>query len=98
MPNLDPWINQFENDERITTIAITTTLEEEKNRFENYLLFVRTECQKAIERNSHQHSTFLQRYQKIIEMIDWWTFDRENEEKGNSKNSNTCGFTNDSNQ
>src|SRR5919106_45132 len=86
MPNLDPWINQFENDQRITTIAITTTLEEEKNRFENYLLFVRTECQKSIERNSHQHSTFLQRYQKIIEMIDWWTFDRENEEKGNSKN------------
>ena len=41
MPNLDPWINQFENDQGITTVA-TTTLEEEKNKFENYLLFVRT--------------------------------------------------------
>ena len=31
MPNLDPWINQFENDQWITTIATTiTTLEEEK--------------------------------------------------------------------
>ena len=69
MPNLDPWINQFENDQGITTIS-TTTLEE-KNRFENYLLFVRTECQKTIECNSHQHSTFLEHYQKIIEMIDY---------------------------
>ena len=34
MPNLDPWINQFENDQGITTIATTTTLEEEeKNKF-----------------------------------------------------------------
>jgi hypothetical protein len=93
MPNLDPWINQFENDQGITTIATTTLEEEEKNKFENYLLFVRTECQKAIERNSHQHPTFLEHYQNIIEMIAWWTFDRENEEKGNSRNCNTCGFT-----
>jgi len=92
MPNLDPWINQFENDQGITTVA-TTTLEEEKNKFENYLLFVRTECQKTIERNSHQHPTFLEQYQNIIEMIDWWTFDRENEEKENSKKLYTCGFT-----
>ena len=74
MPNLDPLINQFENDQGITTIATTTTttttLEEEINKFENYLLFVRTECQKAIERNSHQNPTFLEHYQKIIEMID----------------------------
>ncbi|HYZ96042.1 MAG TPA: hypothetical protein VE524_05490 [Nitrososphaeraceae archaeon] len=38
MPNLDPWINQFENDQGITTIATTTTttttLEEELNKFE----------------------------------------------------------------
>ena len=95
MPNLDPWINQFENDQGITTIATTTTLEEEKNKFENYLLFVRTECQKAIEHNSHQNPTFLEHYQNIIEMIDWWTFDRENDEdKGNPKNCNMCGFTN----
>jgi hypothetical protein len=86
MPNLDPWINQFENDQGVTTIATTTTLEEEeKNKFENYLLFVRTECQKTIERNSHQHPTFLEHYQNVIEMIDWWTFDRENEEKGIQK-------------
>jgi hypothetical protein len=82
MSNLDVWINQFENDQGITTIA-TTTLEEEKNKFENYLLFVKTECQKTIERNSRQHPTFLEHYQKIIEMIDS-TFDRENEDKGNS--------------
>jgi hypothetical protein len=93
MSNLDPWKNQFENEQGITTIA-TTTLEEEKNKFENYLLFVRTECQKTIEFNSHQHPTFLEHYQKIIEMIDWWTFDRENEEKGNSNICNMCGFRN----
>jgi hypothetical protein len=73
---------------------VTTTLEEEKNKFENYLLFVRTECQIAIEHNSNQHPAFLEHYQKVIEMIDWWTFDRENEEKGNSKNCKMCGFTN----
>ena len=72
MPNLDPWINQFENDQRINTIA-TTTLEEEKNKFENYLLFVKSECLKTIERNSHQYPTFLENYQNIIEMIEWWT-------------------------
>jgi hypothetical protein len=96
MPNLDPSINQFENDQGITTIATTTTttLEEEINIFENYLLFVRTECQKAIECNSHQNPTFLEHYQNIIEMIDWWTFDREKEDKGNSKICNMCGFTN----
>jgi hypothetical protein len=93
MPNRDPWINQYENDQGINTIA-TTTLEEEKNKFENYLLFVRTECQKTIERNSHQHPAFLEHYQNIIEMIDWWTFDRENEDKVNSRNCNMCGFTN----
>jgi hypothetical protein len=76
MPNLDPWINQFENDQRINTIAVTTTLEE-KNKFENYLLFVKSECQKTIERNSHQYPTFLEHYQNIIEMMERWTFDRK---------------------
>ena len=86
MLNLDPWINQFENYQGITTIAAAAaTLEEEKNKFENYLIFVRTECQKTIERNSHQHPTFLEHYQNVIEMIDWWTFDRENEKKGKFK-------------
>ena len=93
MPNPDPWINQYEKNQEITTIA-TTTLEKEKNNFENYLLFVRNECQKAIERNSHQHPKFLEHYQNIIEMMESWTFDRENEDKENSKICNTCGFTN----
>jgi hypothetical protein len=64
MPNLDPWINQYENDQ------ITIGEEVENNKFENHLLSIKTECQKTIERNSHQHPTFLERYQKIIEMID----------------------------
>ena len=63
MPNLDPWINQSEIDQ--------ITEEEGKSKFENYLLSYRDECQQTIERNSHQHPTFLERYQKIIEMIDW---------------------------
>jgi hypothetical protein len=63
MPNLDPWINQSEIDQ--------ITEEEGKSKFENYLLSYRAECQQTIERNSHQHPTFLERYQKIIEMIDW---------------------------
>jgi hypothetical protein len=67
MPNLDPWKNKYEND-----LFITTEEQEKKanSKFENYLLSYRDECQKTIERNSHQHPTFLQRYQKIIEMID----------------------------
>ncbi len=70
MPNLDPWINQYENDQQITTI--TTIAEKATNsKFENHLLSVKTECQKIIEFNYHQHPTFLERYQKIIEMIDW---------------------------
>jgi hypothetical protein len=66
MPNLDPWINQYESEP-------TTVTEEEvgNSKFENYLLSYRDESQKTIERNSHQHPTFLERYQKIIEMIDW---------------------------
>ena len=63
MSNLDPWINQSEIDQ--------ITGEEGKSKFENYLLSYRDECQQTIERNSHQHPTFLERYQKIIEMIDW---------------------------
>jgi hypothetical protein len=70
MPNVDPLINQYENDQRIT--IITTTAEKATNsKFENYILSVKTECQKNIEGNSHHHPTFLERYQKIIEMIDW---------------------------
>ena len=69
MPNLDPWINQYENDHNHHII----TEQEEGNisKFENHMLSVRNECQKIIEGNSHQHPTFLQHYQKIIETIDW---------------------------
>jgi hypothetical protein len=64
MPNLDPWMNQYENDQ-------ITKHEEVNSKFEKYLFSFRDECQKTIECNSHQHPTFLERYQKIIEMIDW---------------------------
>ena len=67
MPNLDPWINQYESEPP----TIVTEEEVGNNKFENYLLSYRDECQKIIERNSHQHPTFLERYQKIIGMIDW---------------------------
>ena len=69
MPNLDPWINHSENEQHYHTI----TKQEGGNsiKLENHLLSYRTECQKIIEHNSHQHPTFLERYQKIIEMIDW---------------------------
>ena len=69
MPNIDPWINQYENDHNHHII----TEQEEGNisKFENHMLSVRNECQKIIEGNSHQHPTFLQHYQKIIETIDW---------------------------
>ena len=70
MPNLDPWIKQYESEP--TTVTEEEIGEEIGNRkFENYLLSYRDECQKTIKRNSHQHPTFLERYQKIIEMIDW---------------------------
>jgi hypothetical protein len=68
MPNLDPWINQYKND----LFRATGGREEEANsKFENYLLSYRDKCQKTIEHNLHQHPAFLQRYQKIIEIIDW---------------------------
>jgi gamma-glutamyl:cysteine ligase YbdK (ATP-grasp superfamily) len=38
---------------------------------ENYLLSYRAHYQNIINRNSHAHHTFLEIYQKRIEMIDW---------------------------
>jgi len=61
MPNLDPWVNQHNNYEDITTKTI--------NKFENHLLSIRAEHQKMIHPNSHP--TYNERQQKIIEMIDW---------------------------
>jgi hypothetical protein len=57
LPNLDPWVNQNE-DMTIKTI----------NKFENHLLSIRDERHKMIHPNSH--STYNERQQKIIEMID----------------------------
>ena len=62
MPNLDPWVNQNDNDYKDMT---TKTI----NNFENHLLSIRAERQNMIHPNSHP--TYNERQQKIIEMIDW---------------------------
>ncbi len=61
MPNLDPWVNQYNNYEDTATKTIS--------KFENHLLSIKTERQKMIHPNSHP--TYNERQQKIIEMIDW---------------------------
>ena len=45
MPNLDPWVNQNNNYEDMTTKTI--------NKFENHLLYIKAEHQKRIRPNSH---------------------------------------------
>ena len=62
MPNLDPGVNQNNNDYEDTP---TKTI----NNFENHLLSIKTERQKMIHPNSHP--TYNERQQKITEMIDW---------------------------
>ena len=62
MPNLDPWVNQNNNDYEDTA---TKTI----NKFENHLLSIRAERQEMIHPNSHP--TYHERQQKIIEKIDW---------------------------
>ena len=61
MPNLDPWVNQNNNYEGMTTKTI--------NKFENHLISIKVERQEMIHPNSHP--TYNERQQKIIEMIDW---------------------------
>ena len=64
MRNLDPWINQNnsnKHEEHMTTKTI--------NKFENHLLSIIAEHQKRIKPNLQ--STYNERHQKIIEMIDW---------------------------
>jgi hypothetical protein len=61
MPNLDHWVNQYNNFEDTTTKTVS--------KFENHLLFIKTERQKMIHPNSH--FTYNERQQKIIELIDW---------------------------
>jgi len=61
MPNLDPWVNQNNNDyEDMTTKTI--------NKFENHLLSIRAELQKMVHPKSHP--TYNEHQQKIIGMID----------------------------
>jgi hypothetical protein len=62
MPNLDPWINQCNNDYEDTA---TKTI----NKYENYLLSIRAKRQEMIHPSSHP--TYNERQQKIIELIDW---------------------------
>jgi hypothetical protein len=47
--------NQSENKNHRT---ITEQEDGSISKFENHLLSVRNECQRTIERNSHQHPTF----------------------------------------
>jgi hypothetical protein len=62
MPNLDPWVNQNNNDYADMT---TKTI----NKFETHLLSVRAERQTMIHPSSYP--SYNVRQQKIIEMIDW---------------------------
>jgi hypothetical protein len=61
MPNLDPWVNQYNNYEDTAIKKIS--------KFENHLLSINTKLQKMIHPNSPP--TYNERQQKIIEMIDW---------------------------
>ena len=63
MPNLDPWVNQTNNNDYEDTPTKTI------NNFENHLLSIRTERQEMI--HPSLHPTYNERQQKIIEMIDW---------------------------
>jgi len=62
LPNLDPWVNQNNNDYKETA---TKTI----NKFENHLLSIRAERQEMIHPSSHP--TYNERQHKIIELIDW---------------------------
>ena len=62
MPNLDPWVDQYNNDYEYTA---TKTI----NNFENHLLSIRAERQEMIHPKSHP--TYNEGQQKIIKMIDW---------------------------
>ena len=58
MSNLDPTMNQQNEEESITS-----------SKFENHLLSIRDERQEMIRPNCHP--TYNERHQKIIESIDW---------------------------
>ena len=61
MPNLDLWINQNSNNEDTTTTTISN--------FENCLLSIRDQYQKI--RLDLDHPISNERYEKIIEIIDY---------------------------
>ena len=61
MPNLDLWINQNSNNEDTTTTTI--------RNFENCLLSIRDQYQKI--RLNLDHPISNERYEKIIEIIDY---------------------------
>ncbi len=60
MPNLDPWINQSEYYQRISTA--------ESTKLEKHLLSIRTHNQKQIKPNCHP--TYNEDHEKRIELID----------------------------
>ena len=57
MPNLDPWVNQNNNDYEDTATKTVT------NKFENHLLSIKTERQKMIHPRSDP--TYNERQQKL---------------------------------
>jgi hypothetical protein len=61
MPNLDLWINQNSNNKDTTTTTISN--------FENCLLSIRDQYQKI--RLNSDHTISNERYEKIIEIIDY---------------------------
>src|SRR5687767_2748175 len=67
MPNLDPWLNQNENDQQ--QVRITNTAIAEENKLVNHLLSVRVQNQKQIKPNCHP--TYNEDHEKRIELIDW---------------------------
>ncbi len=60
MPNLDPWINQSEYDQRISTV--------ERTKLEKHHLSIRTHNQKQIKPKCHP--TYNEDHEKRIELID----------------------------
>jgi hypothetical protein len=62
MPNLDLWINQQNNNNEDSTITISN--------FENCVLSIRDQYQKIRLNSGHSPLISIERYEKIIEIID----------------------------
>jgi hypothetical protein len=78
MPNLDPSINKTNNKNEDT---VTNTI---TDKFENHLLSIRDERQRMIYPNCHP--TYNERYEKIIELIDWTSEKYRGRIKGTQQN------------